>query len=130
MAYDKKRLFDKALEVCKGKYIFCIEDVAAYMGVSKSTIYSYFELGSDELNAIKDALDKNKAMIRVKLRQNWEESDKSAGLQAMLYKICAPSEELKRLSSSYTPLEDDKEQVVHTEIHVIKADEHIDGDEA
>jgi len=95
---DKKQIYEKALkEVDKNKLIF-IEDFIAYLGISKPTFYSYFKVGSNEFNSIKELIDKNKINIKVGLRSKWYKSENTTA-QIALYKLCANEEELERLNN-------------------------------
>jgi len=95
---DKKQIYEKALkEVDKNKLIF-IEDLIAYLGISKPTFYSYFKVGSNEFNSIKELIDKNKINIKVGLRSKWYKSENTTA-QIALYKLCANEEELERLNN-------------------------------
>lgn len=96
MAKDPKQLFAKALVAIEENKLFFIEDVSAWLGIAKPTIYKHFKIGSNEMNAIKDALESNRIRVKVSLRA------KLAGGRGMeivaLYKLIGTDEERKRLS--------------------------------
>ncbi len=99
MAYDTKELYQKALTAIEENKLFFVEDVAAYLGIVKSTFYDHFKEGSNESNAIKEQLEKNKITVKVSLRSKWYKSDAPA-LQLALYKIIGTEEEAHRLNGS------------------------------
>ena len=73
-----------------------VNDLIALLPFSKSTFYVY---GLDKSDAIKDAIESNRTMIKQKLRAKWYEST-TPTLQIALYKILATPEERKAMSSS------------------------------
>ena len=98
--YDPKILKQKAIEaIDKNKLIF-VEDICAYIGISKSTYYTYFPDGSDDLNYLKDKLDKNKIDLKVGIRKKWFDRQSDTGLMA-LYKLCSTPEEHRLLQQNY-----------------------------
>ena len=60
MAYDKKKIYNQAIEAINKNNLFFIEDVVAFLQISKSTFYDYFPIDSNELNDIKELLEQNK----------------------------------------------------------------------
>ena len=60
MAYDKKKIYKQAIEAIKDNTIYFIEDVVAFLPISKSTFYDYFPIDSNELNDIRELLEQNK----------------------------------------------------------------------
>lgn len=101
MAYDKNILFKKAKEIIPKYNLIFIEDVCAYLAISKPTYYTYFPVGSDEFNELSDLIDKNKIEIKVSLRKKWFDSD-NATLQMALYKLTSTDTEHKKLQQNYT----------------------------
>ena len=99
MAYDTKELYDKAIESINKHNLFFIEDVIAYLGIAKSTYYEHFPEESNESNAIKELIEKNKVVQKVSLRKKWKDSE-SAALQLALYKIIGTDEEAHRLNGT------------------------------
>ena len=78
------------------KKILFVTDLIALLHFSKSTFYVY---GLDKSDAVKEAIENNKTMIKQKLRAKWYESS-TPTLQIALYKILATPEERKAMSSS------------------------------
>jgi|SRR5690554_1475224 len=101
MAYDKAELFAKALELAKDTELklIWIEEVIAYMGISKSTFYAYFPADSDEMHAIKDAIQVNKISQKVKQRNKWYASDNPT-MQLALYRLLSTPEEHQLLNQN------------------------------
>lgn len=100
MAYDRVKIFEKAKEVIvKNKLIF-IEDIVAFLPISKPTFYQYFPVNSSEFNELKELLEVNSTTIKVSLRSKWYNSNAPA-LQMALYKLTATPEEHKKLSMQY-----------------------------
>lgn len=97
MAYDKKEILEKSKEAIKKNNLYFIEDVVAFIPVSKSTFYEYFPADSDEMDDIKELLDDNKISMKVKLRKKLSEGEKAAEILA-LYKLIATDEERRALS--------------------------------
>jgi len=100
MAYDKKKIYEQAVKAIKDNNLFFIEDVVAFVSCSRSTFYSYFPDNSDELDALREILDKNKIMEKAKIRVKLMESNKAAELLA-LYRLLATKEEHQKLNQSY-----------------------------
>ena len=97
MAYDRNEIFERSKKAVIDNSLYFIEDVIAFVPVSKSTFYEYFPADSDELDNIKELLDDNKIATKVKLRRKLEEGDKAAEILA-LYKLIGTDEERRALS--------------------------------
>jgi hypothetical protein len=100
MAYDKNKIFEQAKEVITGHSLYFIEDVVAYLPISKPTFYDYFKVDSNEFNELKDLLEVNKVKMKVHLRQKLSMGDKAAEILA-LYKLICSDEERKALQMVY-----------------------------
>jgi hypothetical protein len=97
MAYNEKQLFEEAKQhIIKNDLVF-VDEVIHFLPCSKTTFYTFFFDGSDELNELKELLDKNKVNLKRELRGKWKNSEAPA-LQLSLYKLMANSDELKSLS--------------------------------
>jgi len=97
MAINTEELFAKALVAIEENKLFFIEDIADWLGISKTTIYYKFKQGSEEMNAIKDALASNRMRIKVSLRAKMANSVSPVDRMA-LYKLIGSDEERRRLS--------------------------------
>jgi hypothetical protein len=96
MAYDKQELIEKALEAIEKHKLFFISDVVAYLPCSSATFYNY-EL--EKLEEIKSAIEKNKVIVKVSMRNKWYNSDHPT-LQVALMKIISTDDEAHRLNGS------------------------------
>lgn len=74
MAYDRQIIFQQAQAAIREHNLFYIEDVVAFLPVSKHTFYRFFQIECDEYDAIKKMLEANKvrtkAFIRNKLYED------------------------------------------------------------
>lgn len=94
------KLHVKALEHAKKKGMYFIEDVIAFLPISKDTFYRYWKVGSDSFDAIRDLLDENKIQTKVDIREKLAKGTKAPELLA-LYKLLGTDEERRKLSSQY-----------------------------
>jgi len=95
MAYKTADLEKKALAAIEKHKLFFIEDLCAYLPCSRATFYN---LGLDKLDTLKEALEKNKIEVKAAMRSKWFKSDAPA-LQIALYKIIGTDEESDRINS-------------------------------
>jgi hypothetical protein len=98
MAYDRKKIFEQAKEVIVKNKLFFIDDIVAFLPISRST---FFEWELDKSDELKDLLNLNRTELKVSMRSKWYKSNAPA-LQMALMKLIANPEELKRLSMTYT----------------------------
>ena len=62
MAYDRKKIFEQAKEaITKHKLIF-VDDIVAFLPISKLTFYKLFPVDSDEMNELKELLKTNRKL--------------------------------------------------------------------
>jgi len=102
MAYDKKKIFEQAKEVIVKHKLFFIDDIIAFLPISKSTFYEWKLEQSDEL---KDLLNINRTELKVSMRSKWYKSNAPA-LQMALMKLIATPEELRKLSMNHQVTEE------------------------
>ena len=100
MAYDKSKIFEQAKEVIVKHKLFFIEDIVAFLPISKPTFYDYFKIDSNEFNELKDLLETNRVTLKVSMRSKWYTSN-SPALQMALMKLIATPDELKKLSMQF-----------------------------
>jgi ACT domain-containing protein len=100
MANDRKEILEKAKEAVMQNNLYFVEDIVAFIPISKSTFYEYFPSGSDELDDIKELLDNNKISTKVELRKKLSQGDKAAEILA-LYKLIATEDERRALSMQH-----------------------------
>lgn len=97
MAYDREEIYNKAIDLIKndGRLVF-IEDLCCMLQIDKSTFYNWKFHESQE---IKDLLGNNRITMKMKMRENWLNSDAPA-LQMGLYKLIGTREERQILSNT------------------------------
>lgn len=100
MAYDKKKIFEQAKEAIAKNNLFFIEDIVAFLPCSKPTFYEFYPLESNELNELKDLLERNKIKTKSAIRSKLYESSKASELLA-LYRLICTSEEHRLLNQTY-----------------------------
>jgi hypothetical protein len=101
MAYNKIKIYEQAVELIDKKKLFFIEDVVSLLPISKPTFYDYFQIDSNELNTIKELLEKNKIEIKNGLRNKWYNGNNPL-TQMALYKLIGTEEEYHRIASTKT----------------------------
>ena len=100
MAYDRVKIFEQAKEAITKNNLFFIEDIIAWLPISKPTFYDYFPLDSDEFNTLKNLLETNKTKTKSAIRAKLFKSEKAAELLA-LYRLICTKEEHQLLNQQY-----------------------------
>ena len=100
MAYNTQDLFKKAKEAIEKHKLFFIEDIVAFLPCRKPTFYDHFPVDSNEMNELKEMLEKNRTEIKTSLRSKWYKSNAPA-LQLALYKLIASPDEHRSLQMNY-----------------------------
>jgi len=95
-AFDKDEMLHRALDVIKAEECVTLEEVVLFMPCGKTTFYA---LGLNEVNEIKEAIEQQKIAIKKKMRRNWRNSD-NATLQIAEYKLISTDAELERLNTT------------------------------
>lgn len=101
MAYNRVKIYEQALDIIDKKKLFFIEDVITLLPISKQTFYEFFKVDSNELDTIKEALDKNKIDVKNGLRNKWYNGNNPL-TQMALYKLIGTEEEYHRIASTKT----------------------------
>jgi len=101
MAYNRVKIYEQALELIEKKKLFFIEDVVTLLPCSRSTFWEFFPDKSDELDNIKELLDKNKIDVKNGLRNKWYNGNNPL-TQMALYKLIGTEEEYHRIASTKT----------------------------
>ena len=101
MAYKIAELERRALEAIKKHNLFFIEDVICYLPCGKVTFYEH---KLNELNNIKEALEKNKINTKLGLRKKWYDSDNPT-TQIALYKLIGTDDESDRITNQKSTIE-------------------------
>ena len=96
MAYDRNKIFKQAQNVIREHNLFFIDDIVAWLPISKPTFYEFFPLGSNELNELKKMLEDNKVRMKTSIRAKLYKG-KGADLIA-LYKMICTDEERKAIA--------------------------------
>lgn len=99
MKERKAKIHKQALEVAEQKKCFFIDQLVSFLPISISTFYEYFPAPSEEMEAIKAVLDKNKVEVKSAMYNKWFKSD-NATLQIALMKLIASEEEAHRLNGT------------------------------
>lgn len=99
MAYDRDEIYQQAQAAIRDHNLFFIEDVVAFIPISKPTFYEFFPVESNELNALKKMLEANKVRTKASIRNKLYKG--KGGDLIALYKMICTDEERKALSMSY-----------------------------
>jgi hypothetical protein len=123
MAFDRDKLYQQAQTAITENNLFFIEDVVAFIPCSKPTFYEHFPIDSNELNNLKDLLEKNKIRTKSAIRAKLYKSPKASELLALYRLICTP-EERKMLNQNYIELtgKDGKDLLPKIEIEVVNGE--------
>ncbi len=103
MAYDKNKIFEQAKEMIVKHKLFFIEDIVAFLPISKPTFYDYFPIDSNEFNDLKGLLETNRTELKVSMRSKWYKSNAPA-LQMALMKLICNDEERRMLSMQHNDI--------------------------
>ena len=129
MAYTKKDredIFNKAVESIKKENLFFIEDIVAFIPISKKTYYEWFPIGSNESDTLNDLLEENKVATKSGIRRKLYKSDKSSEL-IPLYRLIGTLEEKRALNQSYVDHTTDGEKLeADKQITIIHNDKPVD----
>lgn len=99
MIYNKEIIFNQAIDLSKRTGFFFVQDIIDYLACGKTTFYIFFPEGTDELNALKDNLFKNRIIQKVSLRKRLAAGSGSELIA--LYKLIGNDEERKALSTNW-----------------------------
>jgi hypothetical protein len=99
--YNRTKIYEQAQQLIKDKKLFFIEDVITLLPISKQTFYEFFKVESNELDTIKELLDKNKIDVKNGLRNKWYNGNNPL-TQMALYKLIGTEEEYHRIASTKT----------------------------
>jgi hypothetical protein len=111
MAYDRKKIFEQAKEVIVKHKLFFVDDIVAFLPISKQTFYDFFPVESDKLDELKGLLEQNRTTLKVSMRSKWYKSNAPA-LQMALMKLIATPEELKKLSMQFVESENKNTNII------------------
>ena len=125
--YDREAIFEKCKEVIEQNRLFFIEDVIAFLPISKPTFYVYFPMDSYELNTLKEMINKNKVLTKTEMRSRWYQSDNPT-LQIALYKTICSDDERKMLSTNHTDITTNGKPITRPNI-IFGDDDEIEDEE-
>lgn len=97
MGYDPEEIEQKAIGAIEEHDLYFITDIIPFLPCSRATFYN---LGLDKVDNIKEALEKNKINAKIDLRKKWLQSD-NATMQMGIMKLLSSDEELKKLAMEY-----------------------------
>ena len=114
--YDTAILKQKAIEAIETKKLIFVEDICAYIGISKPCFYDHFRPDSNDFNELSEMLEKNKIALKVGMRKKWYDSE-NATMQMALYKLCSTPDEHKKLQQNYVD-HTTKDEAINREIEI------------
>jgi len=100
MAYDKKKIYEQAIEQIEKNNLFFIEDIVAFLPCGKTYFYDTFSTDSEEMNILKGMLEQNKIKTKSSIRAKLYKGSKSSELLA-LYRMICTGEERQTLNQQY-----------------------------
>jgi len=100
MAYKKKDIYDAAVKAIDNNNLFYFSDIIAWIPCDKTTFYRFFKPESNQYNALKEQLDRNKVVTKSAIRKKLFKSNRSGELLALYRLICTP-EERQLLNQQY-----------------------------
>jgi hypothetical protein len=125
MAYDRKKIFLQAKEQIVSKRLIFVEEVVAFIGISKPTFYDYFKVDSNEFNELRELIETNKISLKTSMRKKWYDSD-NATLQMGLMKLIATPEEHRKLSQTFVDSENVTKNINITEEEIKKINDNLE----
>ena len=103
MAYDKKQLEKKAINVIKKHKIMFIQHLSAHLGISRSTFY---DLKLDKSDTIKKEIESMRISRKTKMLSKWIDSDVPT-LQIAAMKMISDDNEAHRLNGTRQEIKHD-----------------------
>jgi hypothetical protein len=100
MAYNKQEIYEQAETAIKENNLFFIDDIVAWLPISKETLYKYFPVDSDKMDNLKRLLNENKVKTKSAIRAKLFKGQKAAELLA-LYRLICTQEERRYLNQQY-----------------------------
>jgi hypothetical protein len=116
MRYNKKKLYEQAIEAIEKNNLFFVDDIVAFLPCGKTWWYQNFPADSEEMNNLKRLLDINKTKTKSAIRAKLFKSDKAGELLA-LYRLIADEDERQKLNQQYIEM---KTNINKIEYEVIK----------
>ena len=110
----------EALEVIESKKIAFIDHVWGFTSFSKGTAYNH---GLNELNDIREALDRNRSSAKGYMLNKWIKSDNPT-LQVAAMRLLSDSEEHKKLNQHYTDLTTNGQEIKIPPLNFLEHEEN------
>jgi len=126
MEYDRVKILEQAKEAIVKHKLFFIDDIVAYLPISRGTFYNW---GFDKLDDLKELLTQNRVELKVSMRSKWYKSN-SPALQMALMKLIASDEELRKLAMNYQDVTSGGEKINFNINDVIKFDDKAESEVA
>lgn len=117
---DVNKMFEEAKKLIAEHNLFFIEDIVTLLPISKTTFYDYFKVDSNDLDELRDLLNKNRVSVKVQMRKNWQDAE-SATLQMGLYKLIANDLERQHLSQTHVDVKTGGDKI-HKSIPLVLPD--------
>lgn len=114
MAYDKQEILEQCREIIPTEGVIFVEELVAWLPISKTTLYEMFPPKSNELDELKGLINQNKIKTKTMLRRKWANTD-NATLNIALYKLTATKEEHDLLADRQSVEQKTTNIVVETE---------------
>ncbi len=92
MTYKKTKMIEEAKVVIERERLFFVDDIIAFLPVSKSWWYKAFPVGGKVSDELKEILDNNKVVTKSAIRKKLYKSDKASELLSLYRQICTPQE--------------------------------------
>ena len=124
MEYDRVKILEQAKEAIVKHKIFFIDDIVAYLPISRGTFYNW---GFDKLDDLKELLTQNRVELKVSMRSKWYKSN-SPALQMALMKLIASDEELRKLAMNYQDVTSGGERINFNIQDVLKFDDKTESE--
>lgn len=116
MAYKKQEIINKCYEIIEGESIVYIEELVAFLPISKRTFYQW---NLHKLQELRDELENSKIKQKSYQRKMWEQSDNPT-LQLASYRLKCTDDEHRKLSTNYTPSAESEQQTLKYEVKITK----------
>lgn len=104
MAYDKDEILGKCLKAIEEHELCFFDEISLFVQPDLSTLYLW---KFNELEEIKNGLNKHKLAAKRKLKRNWQRDDAAPVLQLAVYKLMSNDEEFNKLTTSKSDVKAD-----------------------
>lgn len=98
--YNKQKIFEQAKEAIEKNNLFFVDDIVAWLPCGKTWWYDNFPPESEEMNTLREKLDRNKSRTKSAIRAKLFKGEKAAELLS-LYRLICTNEERQMLNQQY-----------------------------